>query len=227
MVELIKEFPLSDIGGQMMEEKIRKVAYTKQEVNIMIDRAVKVAVEEARRIDAESMRKHNRDATVISMILGFTALALFVDGLLRLLGIIPPFMQIDIDVLDKIVERVENDVIDKVRQVPIQKILQSGFRWMVLIFVVCWVITLVYAVRLMYSLYSTTDYGVIEGKKVIRKIPHPEMMEVKPGDELMVVKFGDEEPKDELHEELKNRIEELEDDDEDDDGEGDVVISRR
>jgi len=128
MVELIKEFPLSDIGGQMMEEKIRKVAYTKQEVNIMIDRAVKVAVEEARRIDAESMRKHNRDATVISMILGFTALALFVDGLLRLLGIIPPFMQIDIDVLDKIVERVENDVIDKVRQVPIQKILQSGFR---------------------------------------------------------------------------------------------------
>ena len=126
MVELIKEFPLSDIGGQMMEEKIRKVAYTKQEVNIMIDRAVKVAVEEARRIDAESMRKHNRDATVISMILGFTALALFVDGLLRLLGIIPPFMQIDIDVLDKIVERVESDVIDKVRQVPIQKIFQRS-----------------------------------------------------------------------------------------------------
>ena len=123
MVELIKEFPLSDIGGQMMEEKIRKVAYTKQEVNIMIDRAVKVAVEEARRIDAESMRKHNRDATVISMILGFTALALFVDGLLRLLGIIPPFMQIDIDFLDKIVERVENDVIDKVRQVPIRRLI--------------------------------------------------------------------------------------------------------
>ena len=128
MVELIKNFPVSDVGGQMMEEKIRKVAYTKQEVNIMIDRAVKVAVEEARRIDAESMRKHNRDATVISMILGFTALALFVDGLLRLLGIIPPFMQIDIDVLDKIVDRVESDVIDRVRQVPIQKILQSGFR---------------------------------------------------------------------------------------------------
>ena len=40
MVELIKNFPVSDVGGQMMEEKIRKVAYTKQEVNIMIDRAV-------------------------------------------------------------------------------------------------------------------------------------------------------------------------------------------
>ena len=128
MVELIKEFPLSDVGAKMSEERIRKVAYTKKEVDRMIDHAVKIAVAEARRIDEESMKKHNRDATVISMILGFTALALFVDGLLRLLGIIPPFMQIDIDVLDKIVDRVESDVIDRVRQVPIQKILQSGFR---------------------------------------------------------------------------------------------------
>ena len=55
------------------------------------------------------------------MILGFTALALFVDGLLRLLGIIPPFMDIDIDVLDKIVERVEGDVIDKNKTSSIQK----------------------------------------------------------------------------------------------------------
>ena len=122
MVELIKEFPLSDVGAKMSEERIRKVAYTKKEVDRMIDHAVKIAVAEARRIDEESMRKHNRDATVISMILGFTALALFVDGLLRLLGIIPPFMVIDIDVLDKIVDRVEVDVIDKLKQVPIQKI---------------------------------------------------------------------------------------------------------
>ena len=127
MVEmLMKEFPLTEIGANMSEEKIKKYAYTKEEVDRMIAHAVEVAVAEARRIDAESMAKHNRDATVISMILGFTALALFVDGLLRLLGIIPPFMQIDIDVLDKIVERVENDVIDKVRQVPIQKIFQRS-----------------------------------------------------------------------------------------------------
>ena len=106
----------------MSEERIRKVAYTKEEVDTMIENAVNVAVAEARRIDEASMAKHNRDATVISMILGFTALALFVDGLLRLLGIIPPFMQIDIDVLDKIVDRVETDVIDKLKQVPIQKI---------------------------------------------------------------------------------------------------------
>ena len=123
MVEtLIKEFPFSDVGGRMTEERIKKYTYTKQEVDRMIDHAVRVAVAEAQRIDEASMKKHNRDATVISMILGFTALALFVDGLLRLLGIIPPFMEIDIDVLDKIVDRVEGDVMDKLKQVPIQKL---------------------------------------------------------------------------------------------------------
>ena len=121
MEELLKNFPLTDVLDEMSEEKIRKVAYTKEEVDVMISFAVEKAVDEARKIDAASMAKHNRVATVISMILGFTALALFVDGLLRLLGIIPPFMEIDIDVLDKIVDRVENDVIDKLKQVPIQK----------------------------------------------------------------------------------------------------------
>ena len=123
--ELIREFPVTDlIEISMTEEKIRKVAYTKEEVNQLIAEAV----EEARRIDEASMAKHNREATVISMVLGFTALALIVDGLLRILGIIPPFMDIDVNILDKIVERVESDVIDKVRQVPIQKIFPSNFR---------------------------------------------------------------------------------------------------
>ena len=125
---LITEFPLSDVPVErtVTEEKIRKYTYTKDEVDELISDAVKEAVteavDEARKIDEESMAKHNRDATVLSMILGFTALALFVDGLLRLLGVIPPFMDIDIDVLDKIVDRVETDVIDRIRQVPIQKI---------------------------------------------------------------------------------------------------------
>ena len=112
------DLPLSDAY------KPKRDTYTKAEV----DELIKYAIDEARKIDEESMAKHNRDATVISMILGFTTLALFVDGLLRLLGIIPPFMQIDIDLLDKVVDKVEADVIDKIRQVPIQKILQSGFR---------------------------------------------------------------------------------------------------
>ena len=123
---LITEFPLSDFPKErtITEEKIRKYTYTKEEVDVLISNAVKEAVDEAVKIDEASMAKHNRDATVISMILGFTTLALFVDGLLRMLGIIPPFMEIDINILDKI----ETDIVDRIKQVPIQKILQSGFR---------------------------------------------------------------------------------------------------
>ena len=124
--QLITEFPLSDVPREMSisREKITKYAYTKDEVNALIDAAVDRAVAEARRIDEESMAKHNREATVISMILGFTTLALFVDGLLRMLGIIPPFMDIDVNILNKI----ETDIIDKIRQVPVQKLFQHGFR---------------------------------------------------------------------------------------------------
>ena len=123
---ILQEFPITDYPRErsLSEEKIRKYTYTKEEVNVLLEAAVKEAVDEARRIDEESMAKHNRDATVISMILGFTTLALFVDGLLRMLGIIPPFMHLDVNILDKI----ETDIIDKIKQVPIQKILQQGFR---------------------------------------------------------------------------------------------------
>ena len=124
--QLITEFPLSDVPRErsISREKITKYAYTKEEVDLLLNAAVEKAVAEARRIDEESMAKHNRDATVISMILGFTTLALFVDGLLRMLGIIPPFMEIDINILDKI----ETDIIDRVKQVPVQKLFQHGFR---------------------------------------------------------------------------------------------------
>ena len=85
---------------------IEKV-YTKDEV----DRMIAAAVAEAHEADEIIMAKHNRDATIISMILGFTCLALFVDGLLRILGIIPPFMDLDVNVIDDIIERVESDMI--------------------------------------------------------------------------------------------------------------------
>jgi len=122
--QLFTEFPLTDVPVErtVTEEKIRKYTYTKDEVDALISAAVKEAVDEAVKIDEASMAKHNRDATVISMVLGFTTLALFVDGLLRMLGIIPPFMDLDVNILERIVERVETDVIDKVRQVPIQKL---------------------------------------------------------------------------------------------------------
>ncbi len=119
--KLIKEFPVSTVTKL---ESQSRTFYTKEEVNLLIEAAINKSVAEARAIDEESMAKHNRDATVISMILGFTTLALFVDGLLRMLGIIPPFMHIDINIL----ERIETDIIDKIKQVPIQKIFQNNFR---------------------------------------------------------------------------------------------------
>ena len=98
----------------MTEEKIKSLCYTKEEVDLMIA----AAVAEARRIDEESMRKHNRDATIISMILGFTCLALFLDGLLRILGIIPPFAGLDVNIIDQIVEKVETDIYPLVQKIP-------------------------------------------------------------------------------------------------------------
>ena len=85
---------IKDLQLPLSDYKFGKIGqfYTKEEV----DQLIKYAVNEAKRIDEESMRKHNREATMISMALGFTTLALFVDGLLRLLGIVPPFMDINI-----------------------------------------------------------------------------------------------------------------------------------
>ena len=115
--QILSEFPLTDVPTErtVTEEKIRKYAYTKDEVDALIDTAVERAVAEAKRIDKESMAKHNRDATVISMILGFTTLALFVDGLLRMLGIIPPFMDLDVNVIDDVIEKVESDIMPMVQ----------------------------------------------------------------------------------------------------------------
>ena len=90
------QLPLSDYKFGKIDQ-----FYTKEEV----DQLIKYAVNEAKRIDEESMRKHNREATMISMALGFITLALFVDGLLRLLGIVPPFMDINISIIDEIMNK--------------------------------------------------------------------------------------------------------------------------
>ena len=110
--KLVSQIPTSDFVKLNLETQY----YTKKEVNQLIAEAV----EEARRIDEDSMRKHNRDATVISMILGFTTLALFVDGLLRMLGIIPPFMHLDVNILEKIVQRVETDISPILQRLPLR-----------------------------------------------------------------------------------------------------------
>ena len=86
--------------------------YTKAEVDIMIA----AAVAQAHEADRILMAKHNRTATIISMILGAICLALFLDGLLRILGIVPPFMDLDVSIVAEIVERVEEDILPYIQQ---------------------------------------------------------------------------------------------------------------
>ena len=38
----------------------------------------------------DAIRKHNRNASIISMCVGWVVLALFAEGLLRLIGVIDP-----------------------------------------------------------------------------------------------------------------------------------------
>ena len=46
--------------------------------------------EEVQEMIDDAIRKHNRNAGIISMLVGWFVLALFAEGLLRLIGVIPP-----------------------------------------------------------------------------------------------------------------------------------------
>ena len=48
--------------------------------------------EEAQEMIDDAIRKHNRNAAIISMCVGWIVLALFAEGLLRLIGVIPPLL---------------------------------------------------------------------------------------------------------------------------------------
>ena len=69
---------------------------------------------------------------------------------------------------------------------------------------------------------SKSSNNFVESRKTITKIPHPELLEVKPGDELMVVNFKEQGESDPIYKSLQERIDELTEEDDDDDG--DVVV---
>ena len=100
-----------------------------------------------------------------------------------------------------------------------------------MLFTIIWFSLLVFAIRSIMKGWSIMKEAPSQGysveKKTVTKIPHPEMVDVKQGDELLVVKFGGEEKKDPLLQSLENRITELKDpweDEEDDDG--DIIVRR-
>ena len=115
---------------------------------------------------------------------------------------------------------------------------------MAFLFISSWIILFIFAIRLMIRGWKINppkdiDLNYNIEKRTVTKIPHPEMAEVKQGDELLVVRFDD--PKkemdprfkldspelhnlDPLQQSLRDRIEELNEDDDDDDDGG--IISR-
>ncbi len=52
--------------------------------------ATPISKEEVETLIADAIRRHNRNASVISMCVGWVVIALFAEGMLRLVGVIDP-----------------------------------------------------------------------------------------------------------------------------------------
>ena len=117
---------------------------------------------------------------------------------------------------------------------------------MVFIFILSWVLLFIAAIRLMIRGWRIdpprdVDLSYKVEKRTITKMPHPEMTDVKHGDELLVVRFDEPEKEmdprfkldspelhnlgDSLHKSLQDRIDELNEEDEDDE-EGGLIVRR-
>ena len=118
---------------------------------------------------------------------------------------------------------------------------------MTFIFITSWIALFVIAIRIMSRGWkAASEIGgkqfINEKKRYVTKTIHPEMRDLKEGDELLVVNFGDEPKKetdprfkvdspelhnlDPLQKSLRDRINELNNNDEDDDGDVPTVVRR-
>lgn len=75
---------------------------SKEEVAVMIDTAI---------------TRHNRNASMISMVLGLTFLALFVDGFMRVIGMVPPFLGIDVNIMSVVADNVREEVLNSLHNI--------------------------------------------------------------------------------------------------------------
>lgn len=80
-----------------------------REVEVMIALAIDAAI-----------TRHNRNASMISMVLGIVFLALFVDGFLRVIGVVPPFLGIDVNIMSALEDTVTQNVMDKIHGLSTQ-----------------------------------------------------------------------------------------------------------
>ena len=107
--EVLKESPVSDylkpkrVTSPAVKSAYRKPylqkeqeTFTREECEAMIEFAI---------------NQHNRNAGQISMVLGFIFMALFADGLFRVLGLIPPFMGLDVNIIQDVVDAIKEEVV--------------------------------------------------------------------------------------------------------------------
>tara|TARA_B100000214_G_C23511882_1_gene421024 strand:- start:18 stop:374 length:357 start_codon:yes stop_codon:yes gene_type:complete len=112
--EVMKESPVSDY----LKPK-RKVVTTSPAVKKAYRKGYLSKVEQKEvftREECEAMiefaiNQHNRNAGQISMVLGFIFMALFADGLFRVLGLIPPFMGLDVNIIQDVVDAIKDEVV--------------------------------------------------------------------------------------------------------------------
>ena len=83
------------LNRKMEETNVEYV--TKEEAQAMIDAAI---------------TQHNRNASIISMCLGIIFLALFAEGFFRVMGMIPPFMGIDVSVVQTIIDNIKQELVN-------------------------------------------------------------------------------------------------------------------
>ena len=96
---------LSQYGRDLISQnKTEKKTFFTTKKQTMVSKEVNEMIEFA-------INQHNRNAGQISMVLGFIFMALFADGLFRVLGLIPPFMGIDVSVVQEVVDKLKEEVL--------------------------------------------------------------------------------------------------------------------
>ena len=98
---------LSQYGRDLISKKTKQKPPTS---TITTKKQTMVSKEEVSEMIDFAINQHNRNAGQISMVLGFTFMALFADGLFRTLGLIPPFLGIDVSIVKDVVEAIKDQV---------------------------------------------------------------------------------------------------------------------
>ena len=106
--EVLKESPVSDyLKPKRVTSPAVKSAYRKPYLQKEQETFTR---EECEEMIEFAINQHNRNAGQISMVLGFVFMALFADGLFRTLGLIPPFLGIDVSIVQDVVEAIKDQV---------------------------------------------------------------------------------------------------------------------